>query len=87
MKNGDEKFEQSLQTAIKIAEKYELQLPHVSDQIYALVKLVRAYDNNLNQAITAMRKAQKQIKYTDKFLKKSERRLIKAYMEGLYDSK
>lgn len=87
MESGKSELEQGLENAIKLAEKYELQLPHVSDCIYASVRLIRNYEDNMNRSIKALVKANKQIKYMKKFLKKSERKLVRAYMEGLYDSK
>ena len=87
MKNSKNELEQGLENAIKLAEKYELQLPHVSDCIYASVRLIRNYEENMNRSIKALIKANKQIKYMKKFLKKTERKQVKAYMEGLYDSK
>ena len=87
MESGKSELEQGLENAIKLAEKYELQLPHVSDCIYASVRLIRNYEDNINRSMKVLLKANKQIKYMKKFLKKSERKLVKAYMEGLYDSK
>lgn len=87
MENSKSELEQGLKNAIKLAEKYELQLPHVSDCIYASVRLIRNYEENMDRAIKALTMANKQIKYMEKFLKKKECKQVKAYMEGLYDSK
>jgi len=86
VEDGKNEFEQGLENAIKLAEKYELQLPHVSDCIYASVRMIKNYEANMDKLIKTLTKANKQIKYMKKFLKKSERKLVKAYMEGLYDS-
>ena len=93
MENGKSKLDQALQNAIKLAEKYELQLPHVSDCIYALVRLAKNDDEILKKAIESITNANriikcknKEIRYAEKFLKKSERKQLKAYREGLYDS-
>ena len=47
MKNGDIDFDEALTKAEEVAERYELQLPHVSDLIYALVKMIKIYDKNI----------------------------------------
>ena len=47
MRNGNDDFNTSLKDAEALAEKYELQLPHVADTIFALVRLVRVYDKNI----------------------------------------
>ncbi|MBP5423921.1 MAG: hypothetical protein J6Y78_15925 [Paludibacteraceae bacterium] len=59
MKNGNEDFETALLNAESIAEKYELQLPHVSDVIYALVKLARSSDKNIKSMAKTIIKQQR----------------------------
>ena len=59
MKNGNDDFETVLLNAESIAEKYELQLPHVSDVIYALVKLARSSDKNIKSMAKTIIKQQR----------------------------
>lgn len=62
MNDGDE-FKEYLDKIEKLAEKFELQLPHVSDSIYSLVKLVRLYDEHIYNFSNIVVKQSKDIKY------------------------
>ena len=88
MTNGDIDFEKSLQQAEDLANKYELQLPHVSDSIYKLIKLIRVYDNNIQKMLKLLikqRKTEKDLtamcKYMSKFLTRSELRRVERHMK------
>ena len=69
MTDGDAKFYKALSKAERLAEKYEMILPHVSDTIYSLVKLVRSYDKNIKGLLKINCAQQKTINRYDKSLK------------------
>ncbi len=59
MRNGNIDFDDALTNAELLAEKYELQLPHVSDAIYALVKLAKRFDKNIESMAKTIIKQQR----------------------------
>ena len=79
MGNGNDKFEQSLKEIEDMASRIELQLPHVSDSIYKLVKLIKVYDKNFDKLLHLMHQQRKVIKYMSKFLSKREIRKVEKY--------
>ena len=81
MASGNIKFENALRSAESTADKIELQLPHVADEIYRLVKLVRIYDKNFLNLMELAVDQQKALKYVSKFLTKREIRKLDKYME------
>ena len=88
MTDGKSEFEKSLLQAEAVAEKYELQLPHVSDLIYRLVKLVRIYDKNIGRLLRISYKQARNIKelneavkYMSNFLTGRKLRKVESHMK------
>lgn len=88
MQNGNDSFEKALLDAEELASRYELQLPHVSDTIYSLVKLVREFDGNIHKLIKLYVSQSKDVKtyieiltYASRFLTPREIGKIKRHIK------
>lgn len=59
MKSGTNELSKLLHNAEEFAVKIELKLPHISDCIYSLIKLIRAYDKNQRKLVDYLVKAER----------------------------
>lgn len=88
MTDGKSEFEKSLLQAEAVAERYELQLPHVSDIIYKQIKLIRIYDKTIEKLLKISRKQARNIKelneaakYMSNFLTGRKLRKVESHMK------
>ena len=84
----NDKFEQTLANAENLAERIELQLPHVSDSMYALIKLIRTFDKNIKKAAKVIIEEQRinkdlyeMAKYMARFLSAKELEKVNKHMK------